>query len=148
MRSALSRSGLVIKYAGCPIAWSSKLQSEIALSTTEAEHVALSTSLRDTMSIMQLLSELGVVMNIPDCKKKMKCTVFEDNNGALELATTPKMRLRTKHVAIEYHHFREFIARLLIKILKVDVAEQEADFLTKPLAEALFKYLRKKALGW
>ena len=98
--------------------------------------------------MMQLLREIGTVMKVPDCKKTMKCAVFEDNNGALELATTPKMRPRTKHIAIKYHHFRQCIARGLIKIAKVDTAEQEADFITKPLAEVLLKYLRKKALGW
>ena len=72
---------------------------------------------------MQLLRELGVVMNIPDCKKTMKCAVFKDNNGALELATTPKMRPMTKHITIKHHHFREHVARGLIKILKVDAAE-------------------------
>ena len=107
--SVHSRTGFIIKHGGCPVTWKSKLQSEIALSTTEAECIALSTALRDTMSIMQLLRELGVVMNIPDYKKTMKCAVFEDNNGALELVTAPKMRLRTKHVAIKYHHFRNFL---------------------------------------
>ena len=46
VRSVLSRSGFVIKHASCPIAWSSKLQTEIALSTREAECVILSQSLR------------------------------------------------------------------------------------------------------
>ena len=50
--SACSRTGHVIKHAGFPIMWKSKLQTEIALSTTEAEHVALSTALRETMPIM------------------------------------------------------------------------------------------------
>eukprot|EP00980_Cylindrotheca_fusiformis_P023216 scaffold10228_cov101-Cylindrotheca_fusiformis.AAC.1 len=41
-RDCLSRTGFIVKYAGCPIVWSSKLQSIIALSTTEAEYMALS----------------------------------------------------------------------------------------------------------
>lgn len=44
--SVLSQTGLVITYCGCPITWSSKLQSEIALSTTEAEYIALSMAMR------------------------------------------------------------------------------------------------------
>jgi hypothetical protein len=45
-------------YGGCPIIWASQLQSEIALSTTEAEYLALSTALRNTIPLMRLLNEL------------------------------------------------------------------------------------------
>ena len=45
--TAKSRSGWIIFYAGCPVIWASKLQSQVALSTTEAEYTALSMSLRD-----------------------------------------------------------------------------------------------------
>jgi hypothetical protein len=50
--TAKSRSGYVINYAGCPIAWASKLQTIIALSSTEAEYVSLSEALRDTIPLM------------------------------------------------------------------------------------------------
>ena len=53
-----SWSGWVVMYAGCPITWSSKLQTLMALSTTEAEYVAMSSALRDQILIMQLLKEV------------------------------------------------------------------------------------------
>ena len=87
-------------------------------------------------------------MNIADCNKTMKCTVFEDNNGALEMARAPKMRPRTKHVAIKYHHFRTHIDKGGMQLEKIDTTEQETDFLTKPLFLQLFSYLRKKTMGW
>lgn len=146
--SVYSRTGYIIKYANCPIIWKSKLQTEIALSTTEAEYIALSTALRETIPVIHFLREVSAVMEIPECNKSMKCTVFEDNNGALEMAKTPKMRPRTKHIAIKYHHFRTYIQNGDIKIEKIDTAEQEADFLTKPLVLQLFGYLRRKVLGW
>jgi len=146
--SVYSRTGFVIKYAGCPITWKSKLQTEIALSTTEAEYIALSTALRETIPLLQLLREISVIMNISECDKKMKCTLFEDNNGALELAKAPKIRPRTKHIAIKYHHFRSFLGKGLFSIEGIDTAEQQADFLTKPLPETIFTYLRKKVMGW
>ena len=62
-------------------------------------------------------------MNISECSKLIKCTVFEDNNGALEMAKTPKMRLCTKHIAIKYHYFHAYIQNGDIKIEKVDTAE-------------------------
>ena len=60
-RSVLSRSGFIIKYASCPIAWSPKLQTEIALSTTEAEYISLSQSLRDLIPLLNINDELTSV---------------------------------------------------------------------------------------
>ena len=91
---------------------------------------------------------MRAVVDVKDCDKLMMCVVFEDNNGAIELAKTPKMRPRTKHLEIKHHHFRSFLAKGDMNTLKVDMVEQEADFLTKPLPEQLFIYLRKKVLGW
>ena len=53
--STHSRTGFIITYAGCPILWKSKMQSLIALSTTEAEYIALSTALREVIAIINLL---------------------------------------------------------------------------------------------
>ena len=99
-----SRSGYVILLAGCPIIWASKLQSQIALSTTEAEYIALSMSLRDTIPVMNLLKELKARnFCIVSTTTNVHCTAFEDNNGALEIANVPKMRPRTKHINLVYH---------------------------------------------
>jgi hypothetical protein len=57
----LSRTGYVIMYAGCPIMWSSKLQTEITLSTTETEYIALSQSMRETLPFMNLMQVIGDV---------------------------------------------------------------------------------------
>ena len=57
--NAMSRTVFVIMYAGCPIGWCSKLQTEIALSTDEAEYIALSQALREVIPLMTLLEELG-----------------------------------------------------------------------------------------
>lgn len=53
-----SRTGYVIKYAGCPILWSSKLQSTIALSTTEAEYMAVSSAMHEMIYLLNLIDEL------------------------------------------------------------------------------------------
>ena len=97
---------------------------------------------------MHFLKEIGDVMEIPHCDKIIKCTAFEDNNGTIELAKAPKMRLRTKHIAIKHYHFRSCIQKGGMIIEKVGTAEQEADFLTKPIVLQLLFYLRKKVMGW
>jgi hypothetical protein len=52
------------------------------------------------------------------------CKVFEDNSGDLELARLPKLRPRTKHINVCYHHFREHVHKGLIKIFPIDTKDQ------------------------
>jgi hypothetical protein len=147
--TAKSRSGYVILFADCPIIWSSKLQTQIALSTTEAEYIALSQSLRETIPLMQLLEEFkGRGYPVVSTKPRVHCKAFEDNSGALELARLPKMRPRTKHINVVYHHFRDFVRKGLIEICPIKTTEQIGDILTKPLSQNSFLYLRKKLLHW
>ena len=147
--TAHSRTGFTILYAGCPLTWASRLQTEIALSTTEAEYIALSTALRDVIPIMNLLQELKEQNFINDFQlPKIHCKAFEDNSGALELARTPKMRPRTKHINIKYHHFRSYVDEGLISIHKINTNDQIADIFTKPLSYPLFTKHRKTLLGW
>jgi hypothetical protein len=132
---AKSRSGWIVFYAGCPVIWASKLQSQVAMSTTEAEYITMSQSLRDVLPIMFLVNKIkthgfNVISTIPN----IFCKAFEDNSGALELARMPKLRPRTKHINTCYHHFREHVRLGLIKIYPVGSKDQIADVLTKSLA--------------
>ena len=77
----------------------------------------------------------------------MKCKVFEDNNGAIELAKTPKIRPRTKHITLKYYHFKEHVRKGLIEINPIDTLKQVADIFTKALPFPIFNYLRKKMMG-
>ena len=146
--NVLSRTGYIIYYAGCPIHWVSKLQTEIALSTTESEYIALSQSMRDVIPMMNLLDEFRKILFIEEKIPSVRCTVFEDNTSCISVATAPSMTSRTKHIALKYHHFRSFVKNGTIKILPIGTAEQTADILTKPLSGDLFLYLRKKMMGW
>ena len=104
-----SRKGFVIKCTRCLTIWKSKLQTEIALSTSEVEHTTLLTTSRETTPIMHLLKEISAVTHMPTCVETIKCTVFEDNDGAVELVKARKIIPRTKHIDIKYHHFRSCI---------------------------------------
>ena len=143
-----SRSGWIIFYAGCPISWASKLQSQVALSTTEAEYIAMSQALRDIIPIMGSLQEMRERgFKVLCTEPYVYCKVFEDNSGALELARLPKLRPRTKHINVCYHHFREHVRKGLIKIFPVDTKDQIADALTKPLAQNDFQRHRRFMCG-
>ena len=146
--SVLSRTGYVIMYAGCPIIWCSKLQTEIALSTVEAEYMALSQALREVIPMMVLLNEIKTVFPTVITAPKVHCKVWEDNSGCISLAKEGRFSPRTKHIAIKYHHFRSKVVDGSISIHAIDTKEQTADIFTKPLDESLFVYLRKKLCGW
>ena len=147
--TAKSRTGFVITYAGCPIQWTSKLQTQIALSTCEAEYIGLSQALREVKPLMDLALELkDRGFKCEYTKPKVHCKVFEDNTGALALATVPKIRPRTKHINLVYHHFREAVREGKIDVLHVDTTEQIADMFTKPLPQNDFVKFRRKLLYW
>mmetsp|Transcript_38553 Transcript_38553/g.44928 ORF Transcript_38553/g.44928 Transcript_38553/m.44928 type:complete len:122 (-) Transcript_38553:914-1279(-) len=120
---------------------------EISLSTTEAELIALSHSLRDVLPLMDFLQELSTCF--PELKKMpiLHGTIFEDNQNCVDIVNCPKMRPRTKHIALKYHHFRSHVGKK-ISIQKVAGDNQSADILTKPLADALFSKHRKTISGW
>ena len=136
-------------YGNCPIFWASKLQTQIALNSCEAEYISLSQSLRDTIPVMRLLQELKDRGFGGDyTKPKVYCKAFEDNTGALAIAMVPKMRPRTKHINLVYHHFREEVRNGTIEVVSVDTTNQIADMFTKPLAQNLFVKFRKRLIGW
>ena len=145
-----SRTGYVFTLGGCPIQWSSKLQTEIALSTTEAEYIALSQAMRELIPLRRLLLEIGTYMKLsfgPTCN--IKSTVFEDNNGAIATATSVKMTPRTKHIAVKYHFFKNHIGPGTgISLSKIDTQLQKADIFTKGLAPPTFVVLRRLLCGW
>ena len=94
-----SRSGWIVRFAGTPITWVSKMQTTTALSTSESEYIALSMSLREVIPLMGILKEARENgLNIKNIPPKVHCTIVEDNSGALELAHLPKMRPHTKHI--------------------------------------------------
>ena len=72
-------------YANCPIIWQSKLQTTIALSTTEAKYVALSSAMRDVIYFMNLIDKMkNFGIHLPGVPKPITtCRVFEDNVGAI-----------------------------------------------------------------
>ncbi len=147
--TARSRHGYIISYAGCPVMWKSQLQTEIALSSTESEYCGLSYALRDAIPIMELLKEMKrFKFPIKTAKAKVHCKVFEDNSGALEIATVHKFRPRTKHINVKYHFFRDYINRKEIIVCPIDTTMQRADYLTKPVSYDILARLRPMVMGW
>ena len=89
-KNVLSCTGYIITYAGCPIHWVSRLQTEIALSTAEAEYIALSQSLRDVFPLISLLEELHKIFPLKVNPPNFVCKVHEDNQSCISMASSHK----------------------------------------------------------
>jgi hypothetical protein len=148
-----SRTGYVICYAGCPVFWQSKLQTEIALSTAEAEYIALSRALRETIPMTNLMREMNVIFPLYLPQPKFVLKVREDNQSCIAMTNNPKFTPRTRHIAIKYHHFRKHVKTHsnpdgFIEIEYCQTEEQMADIFTKPVRDDIFFKLRLKMLNW
>jgi Reverse transcriptase (RNA-dependent DNA polymerase) len=147
--TARSRHGYVLKYAGCPVLWASQMQTKFALSSTEAEYIGLSRALREAIPIMAQLKEMqSLGFAVASTTPIVKCKVFEDNTGALEMATVHRLRPRTKHINIKYHHFRSYVDDGSVQISYVKSQDNVADMLTKGQPIALLQVHRLAILGW
>ena len=146
-----SRTGFLMNVCECPVVWVSKLQTETALSTMEAEIIALAHCCRELFPVMDLVTDLGKALGLSTKDLvTMHVSIHEDNAGALVLAETipPEFTPRSKYYAIKTVWFREEIIRRGIKLLKIDTVEQLGDIFTKGLTRVVFEYLRKKMMGW
>ena len=98
---------------------------------------------------MELLKEMKAEgFSVEVTRPQVHCKVFEDNSGAIELATVHKTRPRTKHLNVKYHHFRHHVDSGEVMIASISSDEQQADLLTKPLSEELFERHRAKIMSW
>jgi hypothetical protein len=147
--SVLSCTGYVITFCGCPVIWASKLQSEIALSTTESEYIALSTATQYLLPLRRILQDIKELTNVSiidriGVSSLPPFKVFEDNNVCIVLATTEmQLKPRTKHISIKYHHFHYQVKNGTLEIVKVATNENITDIFTKPLGKQKFQHLRQ-----
>jgi hypothetical protein len=147
---AKSRTGFIITFADCPVYWQLKLQTETALSTMEAEIIALAACCRELFPIIDMVHSMAEATNLPIGNTTMNVSIHEDNSGALVLAQTlpPQFTPRSKYYAIKTIWFCEEIFKRGIQLIKIDIIDQLGDIFTKGLTKVVFEYLRKKIVGW
>ena len=134
-----STSGYLFQIAGGPISWrSKKKQGSVALSTAEAEYVALSSAAQETVWLRKLISELK---NPPECPT----VILEDNQSAIAMAKNPQFHGRSKHIDIKHHFIRERVSEKEIDLTYCPTDEMVADMLTKGLNKQQFAILRQRA---
>jgi len=120
-----SYSGFVFNLCGAAVSWGSKKQDCVALSSTEAEYIALSEAGKEAVHLRGLLGELL------GCERSI--SIGCDNQGAMKLAHNPLFHKRTKHIDVRYHFIRSIIEEGKIDLFYVPTENMTADVLTKAL---------------
>ena len=138
-----STSGMIIQLAhngvqpiGHTLSYFSRRQGCVALSSTEAEYIALSSAVQNVSWLRRLLSQLGFLdENIPTC-------IFEDNQAAISIGEQEGLSQRTKHIDVRHHFIRDKISDGTVYLDYIPTGEMLADLITKSLDGSRFEYLR------
>jgi len=130
-----STTGNVFMMAGGAVSWLSKKPATVALSTAEAEYIALSSITQEAVWIRRLLSDINSVLVGPT-------VIMEDNQGAIAIANNPVAHSRTKHIDIRYHFVREAVLNKTVELRYCPTEFMIADILTKSLSRERFETLR------
>lgn len=134
-----SVSGYIIQLYGSTIAWGCKKQTCVALSTTEAEYVALTEACMEMRWIQRLLANL-------DEDLKNHTQVFEDNQSCLNLLNNSKLSNRMRHIDTKYHFVKDVYEKEEATFHYCATEEMKADIMTKPLGR--FKLIKlREAIG-
>ena len=120
---------------GGPVLWKSKRQTTVALSTVEAEYMALSAVTQELALFKMLMEELHISWT--------SAVVYQDNQGTIKLTQSSAVNERTKHIDIRHHFVREKVADETIKVQYCDTNSMLADIFTKALPATQFCKLRE-----
>ncbi|GJY89020.1 hypothetical protein Tco_0503648 [Tanacetum coccineum] len=118
------------------VSWMSKKQNYTAMSSVEAEYVALSASCAQVMWMRTQLQDYGFNYN--------KIPLYCDSQSAIAISCNPVQHSRTKHIHTRYHFIKEQVENGIIELYFVRTEYQLADMFTKALPEDRFKYLVRR----
>lgn len=124
-----STSGSLIRIGSGPVCWRSRLQSNVVLSTTEAEYLAATETCRQLAWVKSLIQELQLQDMIEGAKRT---TLFVDNQAAISLIKNHDNYKRSKHIALRNHYCKEEFIEGEVAVTYLESKLQLADGLTKP----------------
>jgi len=126
-----SITGIAIFFGGAVVAYKSKFQRTVALSSTEAEFSAACEAGKIILYLRTILEELGM--------EQEKATIlYEDNQGALLMANASQPTRRTRHVDTVKFALLDWVSRDLLELTYVMTSLNTSDGMTKPLGKILF----------
>eukprot|EP00873_Tetraselmis_striata_P045348 jgi/Tetstr1/465612/TSEL_010258.t1 len=138
--SRRSTTGFVFMLCGAAVSWKSQLQTTVALSTAEAEYMALCAAVCEALFLRELLRELC-------CAQSEATVIFEDNQSCIALTRNPMTHGRSKHIAIKYHFTREKVLSGEVAIEYCPTAQMVADALTEALGRLKHAEFAMQMLG-
>lgn len=121
-----SYTGFVFTLGGGPIAWESRKQTTVALSSAESEYVALSEGCRESAFLTALLAELTGINEVVE--------LLSDSQSAIQIAENPMHHRRTKHIDVRHHYIREMVRMGKVRLSYLPTNEMPADVFTKGLS--------------
>ena len=130
-----SVSGYVFYLGGGPVAWSSKSQKTVALSSAESEYVAMCSATKEALHLKQFLPELDQELY----DEHLSMTLYGDNTACIAIAKDPVMHERQKHFDIKLHFIRETLARNEVNLKYIETEINVADLMTKPSSTSMFR---------
>ena len=110
---------------GPMISWKSKKQQTVALSSCEAEYMALTAATQESIFITNLAKEFGIDSQSPT-------RIFGDNQGSISLVKNPVNHEKSKHIDIKHHFIREKFVNGVIDVVYIPTDDNIADLMTKP----------------
>jgi hypothetical protein len=121
-------TGYIFLFLGVIISWKSRKQPTVAMSTMDSGYMALSDAIRELLSRMYYITELGISTIQP--------AVLCDNQAAIALSGGQGDYQRAKHIDIRYHFIRDHLERGTLEVVYIPSKKQLVDFLTKALPTA------------
>ena len=131
-----SYTGYVIEYAGGAVSWQSMKQRSVALSSTEAEYMALSEAAKEVVYLKNVFEEVY--------HKCGPITIHNDNQGTCKLSYNQMFHKRTKHISIRYHYVRDLVEQGEIAVRYLPTDKMPADALTKGLPRTKHEFCSKQ----
>ncbi|KAL7129290.1 hypothetical protein ABFS83_13G056000 [Erythranthe nasuta] len=126
-----SLTGYVFTLFGTAVSWKSNLQSVVALSTTEAEYMAVTEAVKEAIWMIGMVQEFGI--------EQKNVNVYCDNQSVIHLTKHQVFHERS-HIDVRLNFVRNTVSKGRIKVEKVHTDDNAADMLTKSLPVSKFKY--------
>ena len=130
--SRRSTSGYIFMFGGCAVSWKACLQATVALSTAEAEYMAITEAVKEAIWLRNIYGELT--------QDVRRLEILCDSQSAIFLTKDNMFHDRTKHIDVRYHFVREVVEKGDIVVVKVSTEDNAADMLTKTLPGAKFQH--------
>ena len=132
-----STGGYVFYLGGTAISWKTKEQTCVAMSSAEAEYIALSEASKEALYLMKMVQDMHLELKLP-------IVIYEDNQSCIALVKRGTNGPKSKHIRRRYHFVRELVKEGLLEVIYKPTEEMIADALTKSLGKEKLSGFRKK----